>query len=118
MRTDLNTLEHIEQLSPFEIKDKLITLAQESSRKSAIAMLNAGRGNPNWVATTPREAFFTLGHFAVTECRQVIRGVGRHWRDAAQTRNCLVRRPAENSGATKMKPCRARIFSGRWCRLR
>ncbi len=78
MRTDLNTLEHIEQLSPFEIKDKLITLAQESARKSAIAMLNAGRGNPNWVATTPREAFFTLGHFAVTECRRVMEldGIG------------------------------------------
>src|SRR6185312_6478566 len=78
MRTDLNTLEQIDQLSPFEIKDKLITLAQDSARKSAIAMLNAGRGNPNWVATTPREAFFTLGHFALSECRRVMdsNGVG------------------------------------------
>jgi aspartate 4-decarboxylase len=35
-------------------------------------MLNAGRGNPNWVATTPREAFFTLGQFAITECKRVM----------------------------------------------
>lgn len=72
MRTDLNTLEQLDQLSPFEIKDKLITLARESAKSSALAMLNAGRGNPNWVATTPREAFFSLGHFALTECRRVM----------------------------------------------
>jgi aspartate 4-decarboxylase len=34
-------------------------------------MLNAGRGNPNWVATEPREAFFLLGKFALGECRRV-----------------------------------------------
>jgi aspartate 4-decarboxylase len=34
-------------------------------------MLNAGRGNPNWIATTPREAFFTLGQFALQESRRV-----------------------------------------------
>jgi aspartate 4-decarboxylase len=78
MRTDPNTLQQIDQLSPFEIKDKLITLAEESARKSAFAMLNAGRGNPNWVATTPREAFFSFGHFAVTESRRVMdsNGIG------------------------------------------
>lgn len=32
-------------------------------------MLNAGRGNPNWIATTPREAFFKLGQFGIEECR-------------------------------------------------
>lgn len=60
-----------EKLSPFELKDKLIELAKESSRKSARAMLNAGRGNPNWIATTPRDAFFTLGHFALEESKSV-----------------------------------------------
>jgi aspartate 4-decarboxylase len=30
-------------------------------------MLNAGRGNPNFVATLPRNAFFQLGLFAVGE---------------------------------------------------
>ena len=60
-----------EKLSPFELKDKLIHLAKESSRTSARAMLNAGRGNPNWIATTPRNAFFTLGNFALEESKSV-----------------------------------------------
>lgn len=34
-------------------------------------MLNAGRGNPNWVATGPREAFYALGYFALSESRRV-----------------------------------------------
>lgn len=29
-----------------------------------------GRGNPNWIATAPRDAFFLLGRFAITACRQ------------------------------------------------
>jgi aspartate 4-decarboxylase len=60
-----------EKLSPFELKDKLIELATESSRQSARSMLNAGRGNPNWIATTPRDAFFSLGHFALQESKSV-----------------------------------------------
>src|SRR5438128_444583 len=59
-------------MSPFEIKDKLAQLARESSKKSDTAFLNAGRGNPNWVATTPRESFFLLGQFAVGECKRVM----------------------------------------------
>jgi len=51
-----------EKLSPFQLKDKLIVLARESSQQSARTMLNAGRGNPNWIATTPRNAFFALGN--------------------------------------------------------
>src|SRR4051812_17755885 len=72
MQTDFETLRQYDQLSPFEIKDKLIALANETSKKSAAAMLNASRGNPNWIATTPREAFFTLGHFALTESKRVL----------------------------------------------
>lgn len=72
MQTDINTLRHLDQLSPFEIKDRLISLAEDSAKKSAIAMLNAGRGNPNWVATNPREAFFALGYFALSECKRVM----------------------------------------------
>src|SRR5215467_2175302 len=59
------------QLSPFELKDHLIQLSKEASRQSAATMLNAGRGNPNWIATQPREAFFLLGKFALGECRRV-----------------------------------------------
>src|SRR5690242_11520756 len=60
-----------ERLSPFEIKDELIKLARASSQKSAQVFLNAGRGNPNWIATTPREGFFLLGQFAITESKRV-----------------------------------------------
>ncbi|MET4634681.1 bifunctional aspartate transaminase/aspartate 4-decarboxylase [Kaistia defluvii] len=59
-----------EKMSPFEIKDGLIKLAKQSAKKSAHALLNAGRGNPNWVATAPREGFFLFGQFALTECRR------------------------------------------------
>ena len=58
------------EISPFELKNILIDLADESARKSTHIMLNAGRGNPNWIATTPREAFFLLGQFGLEECRR------------------------------------------------
>jgi aspartate 4-decarboxylase len=61
-----------ETMSPFEIKDKLISLAKSSAQKSAATLLNAGRGNPNWVATTPREGFFLLGQFSITESKRVM----------------------------------------------
>ncbi|MGX5733055.1 bifunctional aspartate transaminase/aspartate 4-decarboxylase [Bosea thiooxidans] len=66
------TLRSFEKLSPFEIKDELIRLAKLTAQTSSIALLNAGRGNPNWVATTPREGFFLLGQFAITESRRVM----------------------------------------------
>src|SRR6478609_2406191 len=66
------TLRTFEKLSPFEIKDELIRLAKLTAQNSSIAMLNAGRGNPNWVAMTPREGFFLLGQFAITESRRVM----------------------------------------------
>lgn len=57
------------KISPFEFKNKLIELATTSNIKSTRTLLDAGRGNPNWVAATPREAFFSFGHFAITESR-------------------------------------------------
>lgn len=65
-------LRNFEKLSPFEIKDELIKLAKKTSRTTQTAFLNAGRGNPNWIATTPREGFFLLGQFALTESRRVM----------------------------------------------
>jgi aspartate 4-decarboxylase len=61
-----------EKLGPFEIKDFLAKVASKSAAEASLTYLNAGRGNPNWVATEPREAYFTLGHFAVTECTRVM----------------------------------------------
>jgi len=56
-----------DQLSPFEVKDKLIELAQSHHERM---MLDAGRGNPNWVTTTPRHGFFQLGLFALSEAER------------------------------------------------
>ena len=67
----LSKMRELETLSPFELKDKLIQLAAETNQAGARAMLNAGRGNPNWIATTPREAFFTLGRFGIEESKRV-----------------------------------------------
>jgi aspartate 4-decarboxylase len=69
---DLKELRKFEKLGPFEIKNELISLARESSRRTQASFLNAGRGNPNWVATEPREGFFLLGQFAITESKRVM----------------------------------------------
>lgn len=68
---DTSNYSKFEGLSPFEIKDELIHLAQAESNRSAQTFLNAGRGNPNWIATRAREAFFLLGQFALTEAKRV-----------------------------------------------
>ncbi len=68
---DLNLTKY-EKLGPFEIKDFLQKVASKAALESSISYLNAGRGNPNWVATEPREAFFLLGQFAVTESKRVL----------------------------------------------
>ena len=64
------SLRKYETLSPFEIKDELIKIGRRTTSHSNLAFLNAGRGNPNWIATKPREAFFLLGQFAITESRR------------------------------------------------
>ena len=69
---DVLELRDFETLSPFEIKDELIKLAKKTSRTTQSAFLNAGRGNPNWIATTPREGYFLLGQFAITESKRVM----------------------------------------------
>ncbi|MCP4473069.1 MAG: bifunctional aspartate transaminase/aspartate 4-decarboxylase [Gammaproteobacteria bacterium] len=53
--------------TPFELKDKLIHLAKSHSEH---LMLNAGRGNPNFLATQPRHAFLRLGDFALKEAER------------------------------------------------
>ncbi|AUN13509.1 aspartate 4-decarboxylase [Paraclostridium sordellii] len=58
------------KISPFEFKDMLIKLAKFRAMESGRRVLDAGRGNPNWTAATPREAFFTFGQFAVSETRR------------------------------------------------
>jgi len=69
---DVMTLSEYQTLSPFEIKDFLIKEALAKSDESTTSFINAGRGNPNWIATVPRDAFFLLGQFAMTESRRVL----------------------------------------------
>lgn len=63
----------LQALSPFQLKDLLISYARDATpAKSAThKFLNAGRGNPNWIATTPREAFLVVGQFALEESKRV-----------------------------------------------
>jgi aspartate 4-decarboxylase len=58
-----------ETLSPFELKDDLIKIAKDP--ESTHVFLDAGRGNPNWIATTPREAYFLFGSFGIEESKRV-----------------------------------------------
>jgi len=72
MKSNKETREYektLEGMSPFEIKNTLIKMAKSGSEASTGTYLNAGRGNPNWIATAPREAFFLLGIWAVETCR-------------------------------------------------
>lgn len=59
------TEQALEELSPFELSLFLEQKIHEN--KQVTNLLNAGRGNPNWTAPTPREAFFLLGQFATQE---------------------------------------------------
>ena len=62
-----NNYSQFAQLSPFELKDKLISIASSDAQR---LMLNAGRGNPNFLATLPRWAFLSLGDFAMREAER------------------------------------------------
>src|SRR5262245_55197926 len=63
----------LDQLSPFELKNELVRYAKDftQNKSETHKFLDAGRGNPNWVATTPRESFFLLGRFAIEESKRV-----------------------------------------------
>lgn len=55
-----------EGLSPFELKNRLVELARHRGDRM---MLNAGRGNPNWVALEPRAAYGRLHEFALAQAQ-------------------------------------------------
>ena len=54
-------------ISPFEFKDQLLAIASSHADRM---MLNAGRGNPNFLAIAPRRAFLQLGEFALQEAER------------------------------------------------
>lgn len=101
---DALKLREYEALSPFEIKDLLANVASKAADSSALAYLNAGRGNPNWIATEPREAYFLLGQFAISEGRRVMDlppGIGGmpQARGISARLSEWLRRHAESPGA-------------------
>jgi aspartate 4-decarboxylase len=67
-------------LSPFELKDRLVELATQCTRHHARLMLDAGRGNPDWMALEARRAFLALGQFALLEAetRMLASGIAGH----------------------------------------
>ena len=89
-----------EGLSPFELKNKLVELAKHRGERM---MLNAGRGNPNWIALAPRAALFLLGEFAVAEAGRVavgpdFGGLPRK-RDAARRLRAFLAEHADGPGS-------------------
>lgn len=91
------------EISPFELKNILIELADESARKSTHIMLNAGRGNPNWISTVPREAFFLLGQFA--------------WRNASGKPNWQMRWPEPQGSQPQKDRVSLRTVSKETCAI-
>jgi len=100
------------RLSPFELKDMLVELATECTRRHARLMLDAGRGNPDWLAVEARRAFFALGQFALQEAegRMLASGIAGHppatgiasrllhWADSAGAGAEFVRAAVEWTG--------------------
>ena len=112
-------------LGPFELKNKLVELAKHRGERM---MLNAGRGNPNWVAIEPRAAFFRLGEFAVAESARVAlapgfgglpkkHGIAQRLRDFLAAHpgaagNALLIRGADH--ACTMHGCDPDLLIGEW----
>ena len=69
-----------ENLSPFELSLFLEKKLHEENHNLE-TLLNAGRGNPNWTAPTPRKPFL-LGQFATKETLREERTNG--WYDSAK----------------------------------
>ena len=61
----------IEKLGAFEINEELLIVAQQKDKNSPI--LNAGKGNPNWINTKARLAFCELIEFGVLESQRTFK---------------------------------------------
>jgi len=100
------------KLSPFELKDELINLAEDAEREQTAQFLNAGRGNPNWICTTAREAFGTLLRFGIEESRRIISNIPDMGRQIAKTPG-LGKRFEEFLAANPKAPG-AKLLSETW----
>ncbi|MEE1295385.1 MAG: bifunctional aspartate transaminase/aspartate 4-decarboxylase [Bifidobacterium sp.] len=102
----------IAKMSPFEIKNLLLEYANEDDKKDARTLLDAGRGNPNWICTLPREAFFLLGQFALEESRRTMKlpafdlaGMPRREGSAERFAQFLERQPGDSKPAAFLRDC-------------
>jgi aspartate 4-decarboxylase len=82
-------------LSPFELRNRLVELAKHRGER---LMLNAGRGNPNWIALEPRAAFVRLAEFALAETQRAaigpdLGGLPKKGGIATRLQACLAERP-------------------------
>ena len=64
-------LNEMKKLGPFEFSEFLIKVAAKN--KAGRAVLDAGRGNPNWINTTARRAFSSLLEFAIEESERTLK---------------------------------------------
>jgi aspartate 4-decarboxylase len=97
------------ELSPFELKDQLIARASSDAQR---LMLNAGRGNPNFLATLPRWAFLSLGEFAMLEAERAYSYLDSGFGGLPEAEGIVQRfdaYAAHRSGSEGMKFLRAAI---------
>lgn len=103
--------EAVHDMSPFEVKNLLVSYAREDDKQSARTLLNAGRGNPNWIATESRAAFFLLGTFGLEEAERTMNmppfGLGgMPQKDGCAQRFCdFIQKHGGEPGASFLKRC-------------
>ena len=80
----------MESISPFELKNRLIDMADESLKKTARTMLNAGRGNPNWIATASTRSLLSCWEASAWKtCRRIMDLPEGNCRHPRKKRHCL-----------------------------
>ena len=85
---DPTDLDQMSKLSPFELKNELVRRASLHSER---LMLNAGRANPNFLAVAPRQAFFELGVFAISEAQRSTYSIGDDVGGLPRTQGIIAR---------------------------
>ncbi len=78
----------MENISPFELKNRLIDMADESLKKTARTMLNAGRGNPKSDCNHSTRSLFPSGNIRTGRMPSRHVSPRRHRRHPRKTRYC------------------------------
>lgn len=73
---DVKDALELDSLSPFELQDEL---GRYAAKARVDQVLDAGKGQPNWLAVTPRHAFHLLGQFALTEAEHGVHAPDAGW---------------------------------------